>query len=252
MSFSSEQLTNIGYYLAGIGTGTFLGMGIRVNYDNIKNFNPKKIIYRKHYNKKNTLYLNDLIHDGTVKYIKKIMLYIKDDDEIDIFIDTNGGSFACAQMISNIITSHKGITNAYVLNKAFSGGTLIALSCTNLYMHKNAHMSPVDVIHSDFFDAIQYSSIKNVIDNKSKDRINDNTFLLADQATKCGNILMTIFNIIIGNRYKKEIADKIYDEIFRGEKYIHSTAFSVQHLLNIGVNVKYMSLKDVNRVSCTI
>jgi ClpP class serine protease len=165
---------------------------------------------------KKTFYFDEEINGKSVENFKEFMLNIKSTDEIDIVLQTNGGLFSCAQMISDIILAHQGVSNSLVLNNAFSAGTLIALSCKNLYMHKNSHLSPVDVIHSNFFDAIQLSSIKKVIENKSKDRIDDKTFLLADQASKCKLILDELFNKIIKTKYNDEISKKIKEELFDG------------------------------------
>jgi len=180
------------------------------------------------------------------------MLMKNDTDELNIIIDTYGGSFSSAQIISDLLSNFKGQSNAYVLNNAFSAGTLIALSCKTLYMHKNAHLSPVDVIHCDYFDPVQFSSIKTVIENKSKDRIDDKTFLLSDQAEKCKDILQKIFKNIIGNKYNKIAADKIYEEIFSGEKYIHSTAFSFDQLKEVGLDIQEMTQSDAKNIAYTL
>lgn len=187
-------------------------------------------------------YINGNIDSKILENFKEFMLKINENDDIHIFIDTNGGSFTSAQIISDIILSHKGETNAIILNKAFSAGTLIALSCNNLYMHKNAYLSPVDVQYGNFFETVQLTAVKNILENKNPDKINDNTFILADQADKCKALLDSIFVKIIEPKYHDEaVRLKIKSEIFDGQKYTHSTAFSRQHLQNIGVNVKPMS-----------
>ena len=63
-------------------------------------------------------------------------------------------------------------------------------------MHKNAHLSPVDVIESNFFSSTQLSSIRNVVKNKNADKIDDSTYILDDQAIKCKTILNRIFEKI--------------------------------------------------------
>jgi ClpP class serine protease len=165
------------------------------------------------------------------------MLDIKPNEDIDIVIDTNGGSFCAAQMISEIILNHEGTTNAIVLDKALSAGTIIALSCSNLYMHKNAHLSPVDVQGFGFFQTAQFSSVKTIIENKSADKVEDNTFIMADQANKVRALLNEMFEKIVKPKYDDNISAKIKSELFDGEKYIHSTAFSVKKLKTIGIKV---------------
>jgi len=232
-----------------IGIG--VGVAISVLVHNCKSL-TYMTIKRKLYAKKNSFYIEGSINSEIVYKLKKFMLMKNDTDELNIIIDTYGGSFSSAQIISDLLSNFKGQTNAYVLNNAFSAGTLIALSCKTLYMHKNAHLSPVDVIHCDFFDAVQFSSIKTVIENKSKDRIDDKTFLLSDQAEKCKDILQKIFKNIIGNKYNKIAADKIYEEIFSGEKYIHSTAFSFGQLKEIGLDIREITQSDAKNIAYTL
>ena len=114
---------------------------------------------------------------------------VEPDSVINLYFETDGGLFSVAQMICNIILNHKGETNAIILNKSFSAGTLCALCCKNIYMHFNAHLSPVDVIQCSFFSSTQLSSIQNVVKNKNADKIDDSTYILDDQAKKCKTIL---------------------------------------------------------------
>jgi membrane-bound ClpP family serine protease len=145
-------------------------------------------------------------------------------------------------MICEIILNYKGETNAIIFSKSFSAGTLIALCCKNIYMHHNAFLSPVDVIHNSFFDSTQLSSIKNVLENKHADKIDDNTFILADQAIKCKIILNNIFEKICKiHNFDNETKKIIYTEIFEGEKYTHDTTFSFEYLKSIGINVKQIN-----------
>lgn len=190
------------------------------------------------FNRKNTFYFDRVIDGKSVDQFKKFMWDIQPEDEINIIIKTNGGAFTSAQIISGIIGNHEGVTNAMVLDNAFSGGTLIALSCKNLYMHKNAHLSPVDVTQCSFFDQIQLSSIDSVIDNKSKDEIDDKTYIMSDQAKKAQRTLNEIFDKIIKPRYNTKTQETIKEELFSGTKHLHSTAFPVDKLKDLGIVVK--------------
>ena len=224
-----------GLILYGALLGFILGGGVRsINIlANSKN-TIKKLIYN--YNKKTFYFTGDIL-SSTVTEFKTFMLDVKPNEDIDVIINTNGGSFCAAQMISEIILSHEGVTNAIILDKALSAGTIIALSCSNLYMHKNAHLSPVDVQESGFFKTTQFSSVKSIIEKKSADKVEDSTFIMADQANKVRALLNEMFEKIVKPKYNDDISDKIKSELFDGEKYIHSTAFSVKKLKTIGVEV---------------
>lgn len=199
-----------------------------------------------------TFYINENISEYTVNNFKKFLFDVGPNETIDIVIETNGGYFTCAQMLSDLILSHEGITNAIVLNNAFSAGSLIALSCKNLYMHKNAHLSPVDVQQGNFFSTIQLSSIQKVIDNKSKDKIQDNTFLLADQAEKCKLLLEYLFQKIIVPKYDEKTSQLIKEELFEGNKNIHGTSFSYKELKDIGVDIKDITPSMISKAKTKI
>lgn len=194
-----------------------------------------------------TFYINGEIDKDVVDNFKMFMLDVKPDETIDIVIETYGGSFLCAQMLSDMILYHKGMTNAVVLNNAFSAGSLIALSCKKLYMHVNAHLSPVDVMQSNFFKTVQLSAIKTIIDNKSKDKIADDTFILADQAEKCKKLTQSLFDKLIVSRYDNATSEKIKEELFDGNKNIHATAFSYAQLKEIGVKVELITQKMISK-----
>jgi len=213
----------------------FLMNNIFRNTNYIKN---SAVSVRRLLTRKKTFYFDKIINDKSVDEFKSFMIDIGSDEEIDIVIKTNGGGFTSSQIISNIIGNHDGTINALVLENSFSGGTLIALSCDNLYMHKNAHLSPVDVIHCNFFDAVQLSSIESVLSNKNKDKIEDKTYILSDQAKKAQLTLDDIFNRIIKPKYTECAQEKIREDLFSGTKHLHSTAFSVDKLKELGVDVQ--------------
>lgn len=253
-SFKTESMTDrfillmIGFsygYL--IGNFRSFGMFDKKNWFNMF-INTKKLIYNF---ERKTFYVDGYISSKLVDEFQKFMLDVKENEEIDIVIESNGGSFCCAQMMSGMILSRSGVTNAVVLNKAFSAGSLIALSCTNLYMHKNAHLSPVDVQQANFFKVVQLSSVKSIIENKSKDKISDDTFILADQADKCKNLLNLLFEKIIVPRYDcPETTDKIKRELFDGNKNIHGTAFSYEELKKMGIKILDITPTMINKAKC--
>ena len=188
---------------------------------------------------KNNFYFETDIDSSTIKKFKNFMDRMEQDSTVNLYFETNGGLFSVAQMICNIILNHQGETNAIILNKSFSAGTLCALCCKNIYMHRNAHLSPVDVIQCSFFSSTQLSSIQNVVKNKNADKIDDSTFILEDQATKCKTILNKIFEkISLIHNFNEQIKSVVFEEIFQGEKYTHNTVFSYDHLCSCGIGIK--------------
>jgi hypothetical protein len=66
------------------------------------------------------------------------------DENIDILLNTNGGSGYNAKIMVDILMNHHGRRRVYIPYKAYSCGTLIALVGDEIYMDKNAHLSPFD------------------------------------------------------------------------------------------------------------
>lgn len=188
---------------------------------------------------KNNFYFETDIDSKTITEFKYFMDKLESKEPINLYFETNGGLFSVAQMICNIIINHKGETNAIILNKSFSAGTLCALCCKNIYMHRNAHLSPVDVIQTSFFSSTQLSSIKNILKNKTADKIDDETYILEDQAIKSKTILNKIFEkICLIHSFDTNTKNMVFEEIFQGEKYTHNTVFSYDDLCSFGINIK--------------
>lgn len=70
---------------------------------------------------------------------------LADTDRVDIILHTNGGDLGPVKLICNIISDFDGKVNIYVPTKAYSGGTMIALSGKKLYANTYTHFSPVDI-----------------------------------------------------------------------------------------------------------
>lgn len=189
--------------------------------------------------RKNNFYFENDIGSKTIENFQNFMNQLEPNEPVNLYFDTYGGLFSVAQMICNIILNHKGETNAIILNKSFSAGTLCALCCKNIYMHPNAFLSPVDVIHNNLFSTTQLTSIKNVVKNKNADKIEDSTYIMDDQATKSKTILNKIFEkICLLHNFDNSTKSKVFEEIFQGEKYTHSTVFSYEDLCSFGIDIK--------------
>lgn len=200
----------------------------------------------------NTFYFDSDINSNSVDSFKEFINNLEGTEPIYIYFSTNGGSFSVVQMICDVILNYKGETNAIILNKSFSAGTLAVLCCSNIYMHSNAHLSPVDVIMCSFFDSTQLSSIKTVLDNKSPDKIEDNTYLLSDQASKCKNVLNKIYEqISLKHNFDEQTKKNVWDNIFSGEKYTHSTTFSVQTLKSFGLSINPITKQMIQLAKLT-
>ena len=242
-SFSLGFLTGIAYTSLSF---LFINRTIankRILLNTIIDFRRNKLLNKN----KNIFYFDKDIDESILNEFKRFINDIEDETStIDIILSTYGGSFSIAQMISDTLLKWKGDTNAIILDNAFSAGTFIALSCKNIYMHANAYLSPVDVIHETFFDSTQLSSISTVIANKSPDKIDDSTYILSDRAKKCKVVLDAYFKRISEiHKFTDVIRRTIYRNIFGGEEFVHDTTFSRENLIDMGLKINPMSKEQI-------
>jgi len=101
--------------------------------------------------------INDVVMDDSSNHhiynlnslssVYKFIDYFNAIDEtvtVNIIIDTFGGSLMLHHMAINALLNHNGNKKFYVPRKACSGGTLAVLSGNELFMNKNAFLSPID------------------------------------------------------------------------------------------------------------
>ncbi|WP_425542382.1 NfeD family protein [Lentibacillus halophilus] len=70
-------------------------------------------------------------------------------DHIIFEIDTPGGAVAAAEQIGELMQGLKTETTAYIVNRALSAGSYIALNADQIYMRPNATMGASGVINQD-------------------------------------------------------------------------------------------------------
>src|SRR5512136_502668 len=99
---------------------------------------------------------------------------------IDIILHTPGGLVLACEQIANALCKREGKVTVFVPHYAMSGGTLIALAADEIVMDENAVLGPVDPQIGQYPAA----SIINVLEQKDKNEIDDETLILADVSRK--------------------------------------------------------------------
>ncbi len=102
------------------------------------------------------------------------------DMPMDLILHTPGGLVLAAEQIALALKKHKAPVRIIVPHYAMSGGTLLALSADEIIMDENAVLGPVDPQLGQYPAA----SIVKVLDEKNKNRIKDETLILADVSRK--------------------------------------------------------------------
>lgn len=99
---------------------------------------------------------------------------------IDLILHTPGGLVLATEQIARALIRHPAKVTVFVPHYAMSGGTLLALASDEIVMDENAVLGPVDPQ----LGTLPAASILKVLDSKSRDRIDDQTFILADISEK--------------------------------------------------------------------
>ncbi|MFZ6021261.1 MAG: SDH family Clp fold serine proteinase [Chloroflexota bacterium] len=152
---------------------------------------------------------------------------------IDIILHTPGGLVLAAEQIANALARHEGKVTVMVPHYAMSGGTMIALAADEILMDENAVLGPVDPQIGNFPAA----SILQVVAEKDRNRIDDETLILADISRKAIEQVKATIRRIASANYPVEKAEFLAEELATG-KWTHDYPITVDEARQLGLNVK--------------
>lgn len=161
---------------------------------------------------------------------------IPNDESINFFIHTLGGSIMSCELLARAIINHKGTTRAFIPQYAFSAGTYITLSTDEIYMTKNAVLGPVDV---QVF-ALPINSIMDSLKNNTDKRgfISD---FLQSHVSKVKQDDDKVFQKIIEAKFGKNYDPKIM-ELFNQDHH-HGYQIDLVELVKNGLSVNQIDIK---------
>ncbi|GIV64471.1 MAG: hypothetical protein KatS3mg045_1810 [Bellilinea sp.] len=151
---------------------------------------------------------------------------------IDIILHTPGGLVLAAEQIANALVRHEGKVTVIVPHYAMSGGTMIALAADEILMDENAVLGPVDPQIGNFPAA----SILQVVAEKDRNRIDDETLILADISRKAIEQVKATIRRIASVHYPAEKAEFLAEELATG-KWTHDYPITVDEARQLGLNV---------------
>ena len=151
---------------------------------------------------------------------------------IDLILHTPGGLVLPATQIARAINRRKGKVTAIVPHYAMSGGTLIALAADEIIMSEHAVLGPVDPQLGQYPAA----SLLKAVEEKSKDRIDDETLILADQAKKAIAQVHSTVRELLGGKYPDSVTDNLADLLSEG-KWTHDFPITFQYAKDLGLHV---------------
>ncbi|MBN2334413.1 hypothetical protein JXL21_02560 [Candidatus Bathyarchaeota archaeon] len=143
-----------------------------------------------------------------------------DDQDIDLILHTPGGIALAATQIAFALKDHKGRTTVMVPHYAMSGGSLIALAADEILMDQHAVLGPVDPQIGTQRGTFAATSVLKVMEKKSPDEIDDETYYLAEEARKAVNQIEQTVRKLIEDKHPPETVNKIIENLVKG-KYTH-------------------------------
>jgi len=152
---------------------------------------------------------------------------------IDLVLHTPGGLVLAATQIATAINRRKGKVTAFVPHYAMSGGTLIALAADEIVMSEHAVMGPVDPQIGQYPAA----SILNAVEQKSKDRIYDETLILADQAVKAIHQVHDTVRDLLRGKYPDAVASNLANTLSEG-RWTHDFPITFDYAKELGLHVR--------------
>ena len=187
--------------------------------------------------------IND--HDNIIKKLKNKSKY-------NIILDTNGGNISSNDILINFIIISKINLNIYVNKKAQSAGTLLSFSATQLYIDKDAYLSPTDPQITFDNDIYSIRSFIELCENKDKNNITDKYLLSYYENKKLYYENLDLIKKLLKNKFKKNITEiKREDFIFELTSGMnsHHMPLSGQYIskfLNINLNLPLHILNIYN------
>jgi len=151
---------------------------------------------------------------------------------IDLVLHTPGGLVLPATQIARAINRRKGKVTAIVPHYAMSGGTLIALAADEIVMSDHAVLGPVDP------QLGQYPAVSllKAVEEKSKDKLDDETLILADQAKKSVTQVHATVRELLGGKYPDSVSDNLATMLSEG-KWTHDFPITFEYAKELGLHV---------------
>ncbi len=160
---------------------------------------------------------------------------------IDIILHTPGGLVLATEQISHALLRHKAKVTIFIPHYAMSGGTMISLAADEIVMDENAVLGPVDPQLGQY-PAI---SILNVLKDKSKNEIDDETLIQADIARKAiSQVYIFVKKLLAENGCSEEKAEQIATTLTEG-RWTHDYPIKFEEAKELGLCVSDDMPKEI-------
>jgi len=154
------------------------------------------------------------------------------DTPIDLILHTPGGLVLASEQIARALSKHPAKVTVFVPHYAMSGGTMIALAADEIWMDDNAVLGPVDPQLGGYPAA----SILRVVEQKEKNRVDDETLILADIASKAVEQVRNVVVEILREKLGEERAVELAHTLSEG-RWTHDFPLTCDMLRSFGLPV---------------
>jgi len=151
---------------------------------------------------------------------------------ICLIVHTPGGLALAAQQIAHALGNHQAKVTVFVPHYAMSGGTLLALAADEIVMDANAVLGPVDPQLNEYPAA----SILKAVAQKDKNKVDDQTLILADVSEKAIAQLKNTVRQILSGRMGQDKAEEIAETLATG-KWTHDYGLTSEELTELGLPI---------------
>ncbi|MDI6692175.1 MAG: hypothetical protein QMD76_02550 [Anaerosomatales bacterium] len=155
-----------------------------------------------------------------------------DDIPIDVIVHTPGGLVLAAEQVARALCRHPAKVTVFVPHYAMSGGTLIALAADEIVMDENAVLGPVDPQ----LGQQPAASILRVLEQKPIDKVDDETLILADIASKAIRQVKETVVELVEERMEREAAERLAETLATGV-YTHDYPITAHQARELGLPV---------------
>ena len=152
---------------------------------------------------------------------------------MSLILDTNGGSTISNDILLNYIIESKLELKTYVIRKASSAGTLLALASDKLYMNNDAYLTPTEPQITILDKTYSVKSIIELYNNKDNNLINDVNLLGYYEFKKSYDENIETVKKLLNTKFKFNISkkekNKLIDDFTEGN-ISHHMPFGCRYL----------------------
>lgn len=164
------------------------------------------------------------------EHIMRAIRLTPPDMPIDLILHTPGGLVLASEQIARALQQHQAKVTVFVPHYAMSGGTMISLAADEIILDPNAVLGPVDPQLGQYPAA----SILKVVSQKSIDRIDDNTLILADMAEKAVRQVEVFVKSLLLDKMSAEKAEELAHTLSEG-RWTHDFPITCDMLREMGL-----------------